>query len=78
MDLQTRKLNAIGYLINLEDEGILNKIEAAIFETKNFNAIKQKPFTKKQLVERARKANHDYAAGKIKTQEQIDMESDNW
>ena len=26
MDLQTRKLNAIGYLINLQDEEILNKI----------------------------------------------------
>ena len=61
MDLQTRKLNAIGYLINLEDERILNKIEAAIFETSQINALKHKPFTKKQLVERAKKANQDNA-----------------
>jgi hypothetical protein len=78
MDLQTRKLKAIGYLINLEDEGILNKIEATIFETKQFSTLTHKPFTKKQLVERARKANHDYSSGKIKTQEQIELESDNW
>ncbi len=78
MDLQTRKLNAIGYLINLEDERILNKIEAAIFETSQINALKHKPFTKKQLVERAKKANQDYSEGKIKMQEQIELESDNW
>jgi hypothetical protein len=28
MDLQTRKLNTIGYLINLQDEKIFTKIEA--------------------------------------------------
>ncbi len=78
MDLQTRKLNAIGYLINLQDEKILNKIEAAIFETKSFDSVKHKPFTKKQLMERAKEANQDYSAGRIKTQEQIELESDNW
>jgi hypothetical protein len=78
MDLQTRKLKAIGYLINLQDENILNKIEATIFGTKAFDSKKLKPFTKKQLLDRARKANQDYTAGKIKTQEQVESESDNW
>ena len=76
MDLQTRKLNAIGYLINLQDEEILNKIEAAIFEIQSFDSLRHKPFTKKQLLERAGKANQDYSAGKMKTQEQIELESD--
>jgi len=78
MDLQTRKLNAIGYLINLEDEKILNKIEATIFETKTFDSKKLKPFSKKQLIDRTRRANQDYSMGKIKTQEQVELESDNW
>jgi hypothetical protein len=78
MDLQTRKLKAIGYLINLQDETILNKIEATIFGTKTLDSKKLKPFTKKQLLERAGKANQDYATGKIKTQEQVESESDNW
>jgi hypothetical protein len=30
MDVQTRKLKAIGYLINLQDEEMLRKIESAI------------------------------------------------
>jgi hypothetical protein len=78
MDLQTRKLNAIGYLINLQDEKKLNKIEATIFELKTAASKKLKPFTKKQLVDRARKANQDYSEGKIKTQEQIETDSINW
>jgi hypothetical protein len=78
MDLQTRKLKAIGYLINLQDEKILNKIEATIFEVKTSASKKLKPYTKKQLVDRARKANQDYSEGKVKTQEQIESESINW
>ena len=35
MDLQTRKLNVIGYLINLRDEKALSKIEANIDSTRN-------------------------------------------
>lgn len=78
MDIQTRKLNAIGYLINLQDEKILNKIEATIFELKTSASKKLKPFTKKQLVDRAGKANQDYTKRKVKTQEQLETESLNW
>ena len=78
MDLQTRKLNAIGYLINLQDEKIFDKIEATINGTKTLNSKKIKPFSKTQLINRAKKANKDYSAGKFKTQEQIVSESDKW
>ena len=78
MDLQTRKLNAIEYLINIQDENILNKIEATIYESKAIESPKLKPLTKKQLIDRAIKANKDYSMGKTKTQEQIESESDNW
>ena len=78
MDLQTRKLNAIGYLINLKDEKIFNRIEATIDSIKSKNPVAVKPFTKKQLIDRAKCSNHDYLAGKFKTQEQLEIESENW
>jgi len=37
-----------------------------------------KPFTQEELIERAKKSNSDYLAGKFKTQEQLEIESKNW
>ena len=78
MDLQTRKLNAIGYLINLQDEKIFAKIEATIDSTKTQKDRKLKPFTNKQLIDRAKQSNQDYLAGRFKSQEQLELESENW
>ena len=78
MDLQTRKLKAIGYLINLQDEKLLKKIEETISENTKKKVQSLKPFTKKQLVERAKLANEDYIAGRFKTQEQLEIESEKW
>jgi hypothetical protein len=78
MDLQTRKLNAIEYLINLQDEKIFKKIEATIDNVKSQEKVKLKPFTKKQLIDRANLSNEDYLAGRFKTQDQLETESKNW
>lgn len=80
MDLATRKLNAIGYLINLQDEKIISKIEAAISECEKQNEITDrfKPFTQKQLLSRAKRSNKDYLAGNFKNQDQLENESENW
>lgn len=78
MDLQTRKLNAIQYLINLQDEKLFNKIEETILKSSKKGKRVLKPFTQKQLIERAIKSNKDYVAGKVKTQEQLEIESENW
>jgi hypothetical protein len=78
MDLQTRKLNAIQYLINLQDEKLFNKIEETILKSSKKGKRVLKPITQKQLIERAIKSNKDYIAGKVKTQEQLEIESENW
>ncbi|MFO8021798.1 MAG: hypothetical protein R6U65_04965 [Perlabentimonas sp.] len=78
MDLQTRKLNAIEYLIHLQDEDVFKKIEDTIFKAKDVTEKEFKPFTEKQLIERARKSNKDYLAGNYKTQEQLEIESQKW
>jgi len=78
MDLQTRKLNAIGYLINLQDEKIFRKIESAIIDSQKHEMKHLKPFTKKQLLERALQSNKDYIEGRVKIQKQLETESENW
>ena len=76
MDLQTRKLNAIEYIAGLEDEDIFNKIELTILENKVRSERKLKPFSRKQIIERAEKSNRDYKSGKFKTQEALKKESE--
>ncbi len=78
MDLQTRKLNVIEYLIGLKSDELLNEIEAAIVEFKNEKSRTLVPFTKEQLIERAKKSNSDYLFGKVKTQKQLETESESW
>jgi hypothetical protein len=80
MDLKTRKLKAIGYLINLQDGIILNKIEAAISEgqRQQEKTADLKPFTQKQLIARAKRSDKDYLDGNFKSQEQLENESENW
>ena len=78
MDLQTRKLNVIEYIAGLKDEYIFNKIEMTILENKVRNKRKLKPFTQKQLLIRADKSNKAYQAGKYKTQEVLEKESESW
>ncbi len=78
MDLQTRKLNLIEYLIGLKDAEIFKRIESAIYENQKQETVKFKIFTHKDLIKRAKRSNEDYAKGKVKTQEQIEKESENW
>jgi hypothetical protein len=80
MDIQTRKLNAIEYLIGLRDEKGFGKIESTILEVQKQQIIERsvKPFTQEQLIDRAKRSTQDYLSGKYKTQEQLEEESENW
>jgi hypothetical protein len=80
MDLKTRKLKAIEYLINLQEGIILDKIEAVIGEgqRQQEKTANLKPFTQKQLIARAKRSDKDYLEGKFKSQEQLEIESENW
>jgi hypothetical protein len=78
MDFQTRKLNAIGYLIAIENETFFNKIESTILESWNLENQNFKPFTQQQLIDRAKQSNQDYLNGNFKSQELIEKESENW
>lgn len=78
MDLKIRKLNAIEYLIGLQDEKVFSRIEAMILQSKKDSERELKPLSQRQLLERARKSNKDYSSGKIKTQEELEIESESW
>jgi len=80
MDLQTRKLKAIEYLIGLRDEKIFRKIETTIVEVQKQQTADRKvnPLSAKELVERANRSTKDYLTGRIKTQEQLEQESESW
>jgi len=80
MDLQTRKLKAIEYLVGVQDENVLSRIESTIVEAKKQQMLTRnnKPFTQEQLVERANRSMQDYRTGKCTEQEQLEKESENW
>ena len=78
MDLQTRKLNVIEYLIGLTDESIFRIFEEIVNESKSGEPKTNIPFTRKEMIERANKSNDDYFAGNFKDQEQLETESKNW
>jgi hypothetical protein len=80
MDLQSRKLNMIKYLIGLQDEEVFSKIESTIMETKKPREIVRnlKPFSQREFLSRAKQSNNDYQAGKFKTQQQLEKESESW
>ena len=78
VNLQSRKLHAIQYLIAIQDEKVFAKIEETIYSIKSQNEIVFKPLTKKQLLDRAQKSNEDYVSGRFKTQEQLESASENW
>ena len=78
MDLQTRKQNIIEYLIGLDDDTLFSKIESAIYETQRQEAINLKSLTEEDLIERAKRSSADYDAGRVKTQNQLEEESESW
>ncbi|MBS4061906.1 MAG: hypothetical protein KG029_16025 [Bacteroidetes bacterium] len=78
MDLQTRKLNLIEYLIGLQDEKIFQRIEDSINKTLQSTNQPLRQFTTQELADRASKSNDDYHLGKFQDQEKLEKESRNW
>jgi len=79
MDLQTRKLNLITYLAQLQDENFFENIENFIL-TKVGKEKKDdfKPFSIEELLTRIEKSENDYKNGKYKTQDDLEKISANW
>lgn len=78
MDLQTRKLNLIAYLAQLQDESFFVKIENYILRKAKNEESKFRPFTIDELITRIEKSEDDFQNGRFKTQEELEEISANW
>lgn len=77
MDLQTRKLNLITYLAQLQDEIFLERIEKFILRKQDSNT-EFKPFTVNEFIDRIQQSETDLKDGKFKSQEELEKISANW
>jgi hypothetical protein len=79
MDLQTRKLNLITYLAQLQDESFFEKIEEYILsKLEKEDHSEFTPFTIETLINRIEKSEENFKNGKFKTQEDLENQSANW
>ncbi len=79
MDFQTRKLNLIAYLAQIQDESILNKIESFLLKGKTEDTkTTVKPFTLEEFINRIEKSEQDFKDGKFKNQDELEKISEKW
>lgn len=79
MDIQTKKLNLITYLVQLQDENFLDKIEKFILRKKNDTKSEEfKPFTVDELINRIEKSEKNIVNNETKTQDELEKLSTNW
>ena len=77
MDLQTRKLNLISYVTQMQDEKLIEKIEKYIINNQK-KEYDFKPFTVDELVDRIEQSEKDFKNGNFKTQDEVEQLSANW
>lgn len=79
MDLQTRKLNLIAYLAQIQDESILAKIENYLLKAKSKDSETAiKPFTLEEYRSRIEKSEQDFKEGNFKSQDVLEKLSSKW
>ncbi|MDN3596127.1 hypothetical protein [Zunongwangia endophytica] len=79
MDLQTRKLNLISYLAQIQDENLLSEIENYILKnsSKDEQALHE-PFSPEELLRRIGISEKDFENGRYKSQDKLKQLTENW
>lgn len=77
MDLQTRKLNLISYLAQLQDEKFIDRIEKFILRKQESNTDFE-PFTINELIDRIQQSESAFKIGSFKSQEELEKLSAKW
>ncbi|MFY8187093.1 MAG: hypothetical protein ACOVLC_03960 [Flavobacterium sp.] len=78
MDLQTRKLNLITYLLQMKDEVFFDKLENYILKNEAELNTNISPFSAEELINRVKKSELDFENGNFKSQEDVESISSNW
>ena len=79
MNFETRKLNLITYLAQLQDEIFFEQIENYIlkrFDKEDHSEFR--PFTSEELISRIETSEQDFKSGKFTSQEDLEKLSANW
>ncbi len=76
MDIQAIKLELIQYLLNTDKESLLKKMKELVL--KEECEEKRDPFTLNQLNAKLERAEEDYTAGRITTDEDLAKEIETW
>lgn len=81
MDIQATKLELIQYLLNTKKESMLMKIKELILQEKEEiigYSGNGEPLTIEILNAKLERAENDYQAGRITTDEDLEREIENW
>lgn len=78
MNLQTRKLNIIAYLAQLQDESFFEQLERLILKNQSDIEPLHESFSLEQLKSRIQRSENDFEEGKFQTQEELEKSSTNW
>lgn len=79
MDIQTRKLNIIAYLAQLQDESLIQKIEKYIVNnSEKIKSADKKPMTIQELLDRIEKSEMDFKEGRVYSQDELENLSATW
>lgn len=81
MDLQATKLELINYLVNTQEMSLLQKIKELILKENNKvigHTCNGEPLTVDLLNAKLNKAEKDYKAGRITTDEDLTKEIETW
>lgn len=76
MNIQTRKLNIINYIVNLDDDKEIRRIETVLL--KNLKEKVYRPLTQEKLLARVKESMEDYKKGNFLIQDDLEDESENW
>lgn len=79
MNLQTKKLDLIEWLLQLQDQSIIDKIETLKQKTRVSNYEQRLiPMSHAEFLARINAAEDDIREGRIISHEELDKESENW
>ncbi|MDO5509262.1 MAG: hypothetical protein Q4F57_01065 [Weeksellaceae bacterium] len=78
MDLQTRELNLITYLAQLQNENFFEKFENYIFKNSRETNQEFTSFSADKLISRIEKSEEDFRNGKVITQDDLEKVCANW
>lgn len=81
MDIQSTKLELIQYLLNTKKESMLLKIKELILQEKEEiigYSGNGEPLTIEMLNAKLERAEKDYQAGRLTTDEDLEREIENW